>query len=286
MALFIRRSSMLGCKLTVAERPECEARIRKRWPRLIFRGITQSKMNMPHRPSSLSAHSFTFGGETLVSVDVAALWWPREQALIVADLHLEKGSWFAERGQMLPPYDSAATIKRLTQLADMWEARAIFCLGDNFHDDAGVSRLPEKAVHALRHLASRTQIHWIVGNHDSGIAGPTGGKVHEEIALNGLTMRHIARMKACEPELSGHYHPKMRTRLHDRIVSRPCFVMDECKLILPAFGAYAGGLDICDEAIRSHFPAGMTAMVHIRQRLCQFPLSVTEGGVPKPSTVA
>lgn len=221
-----------------------------------------------------------------MSVDVAALWWPQEEALIVADLHLEKGSWFAERGQMLPPYDSAATIKRLAQLAELWNARALYCLGDNFHDDAGVARLSDAAAMALHDLASRLQIHWIVGNHDSGMSGPTGGLVHKEIKVRGLHMRHIAHAIPSEPELSGHYHPKMRTRLHDRVVSRPCFVMNDQKLILPAFGAYTGGLDIQDEAIRSHFPAGMVAMVHTRQRLCQFSFSVTEGEAFPPSTVA
>lgn len=252
----------------------------------IFSGHNTCQMTAPHRPSSWIAHSFVFGGETLVSVDTAALWWPSEQALIVADLHLEKGSWFAERGQMLPPYDSAATIKRLTALAEVWDAQAIYCLGDNFHDDAGVARLSDKAVQALHQLSLRSQIHWIVGNHDSGITGPTGGKVHHDITVRGLTMQHIAAAKPVQPELSGHYHPKLHTRLQDRVMSRPCFVMDARKLILPAFGAYAGGLDIYDEAIQSHFPQGMTALVHTNARLCQFSVSVAEGGAFAPRTVA
>lgn len=285
-----RLCSMLGAKLMAAERIDA-ARLKEAVAWLIFSGHKAHPMTAPQRPNYSTAHSFVFGGETLVSVDTAALWWPREEALIVADLHLEKGSWFAARGQMLPPYDSAATIKRLTALAQMWDARAIYCLGDNFHDDAGVARLSDQAVEALHQLSARSQIHWIVGNHDSGIIEPTsgapaGGKVYDDIAVHGLTMQHIARSNPTQPELSGHYHPKLRTRLQDRVVSRPCFVMDDRKLILPAFGAYAGGLDIYDEAIQSHFPQGMTALVHTKARLCQFSVSVAEGEIACPSTVA
>lgn len=227
---------------------------------------------LPH----MQAYAFTLGGETFVSVDTAALWWPRAAALIVADMHLEKGSWFAERGQMLPPYDSSVTVRRLSALAEQWQVRAIFCLGDNFHDDMGMGRLPLDVVEELAALSTRVHMHWIVGNHDSAMAAPPGGTVHQQLDLHGISLRHIAQADSTEPEISGHYHPKFRMRLMDRTVSRPCYALDQRKLILPAFGAYTGGLDVQDPVILSLFPNGLYAMVHINDRLCQFPLSVTE----------
>ena len=229
---------------------------------------------------------FLFGGDTFVIADTAALWWPREEALIVADLHLEKGSWFAARGQMLPPYDSSATIKHLSDLAEKWQARAIYCLGDNFHDDDGPSRLSDTARMALVDLSSRLRIHWVIGNHDSDIIPPTGEHVHQELLLHGLYLRHIAESFEGYPEISGHYHPKLQMQVQKRPISRPCFVMDERKLILPAFGAYTGGLNIYDEAIYSQFSNQMIALVHTKERMCQFPVSVREVGFTVSKTVA
>ena len=243
-------------------------------------------MTIKHAIPAHHSHMFLFGGETFVSADTAALWWPREEALIVADLHLEKGSWFAARGQMLPPYDSNATIKHLSDLAEKWQARAIYCLGDNFHDDAGPSRLSDTALMALANLSSRLQIHWIVGNHDENMSAPIGEDVHQELLIHGLYLRHIAEDFETSPEISGHYHPKLRMQAQRRPISRPCFVMDERKLILPAFGSYAGGLDIYDEAISSQFSSQMIALVHTEERLCQFPVAVREVGFMASKTVA
>lgn len=231
-------------------------------------------------------HGFCFGGEQFLVVDTAALWWERERALIVADMHLEKGSWFAERGQLLPPYDSEETIKKLSQLVDSCGALSVYCLGDNFHDDAGVSRLSEECSQHLDQLSKRTKIHWITGNHDSGIDAPDDGQIHPEIKIHGLVLRHIAEKESILRELSGHYHPKARVRINDRVLSRPCFALSEQKLVLPAFGAYAGGLDICDDVMADLFPQGITAMVYTKSRLCKFTYAVTAGCQMPVDTVA
>lgn len=244
--------------------------------------VSKAESFLPSRET----HGFCFGGEQFLVVDAAALWWERERALIVADMHLEKGSWFAERGQLLPPYDSAETIKKLSQLVDSFGAQSVYCLGDNFHDDAGVSRLSEECSRQLDILSKRTKIHWIIGNHDSGIDAPTDGEVHRQLKIRELALRHIAEKDSTLLELSGHYHPKARVRINGRVLSRPCFALDDQKLILPAFGAYAGGLDICDDVMVNLFPQGVTAMIRTKSRLCNFPYAVTAGWQMPVGTVA
>jgi uncharacterized protein len=186
-------------------------------------------------PLRFAGHDFVVAGGT-------ALYWPAEAALIVADLHLEKASWFAARGQMLPPYDSRATLERLATLVDQTGATAVWCLGDNFHDEGGAARLPDDARALLAALTARCDWHWITGNHDEHLPATIGGTIHDESTLRGLVLRHRANAADPQPELSGHFHPKHRITLRGRGVSRPCFVASATKLILPAFGALTGGL--------------------------------------------
>jgi uncharacterized protein len=193
--------------------------------------------------------SFDFAGTTFVIAGEAALFWPKHGALLVADLHLEKASSYAMGGQLLPPYDSRATLQELAGLVKRYGAKAVWCLGDNFHDNDGEARLEAEAAALLRQLTAQLDWRWIVGNHDPGIAANWGGQRFEEMEVDGLLLRHEAEPGEKRPEMSGHFHPKLRQVIRGRMVSRRCFVRGSSKLIFPAFGALTGGLDADDHAI-------------------------------------
>jgi hypothetical protein len=202
-----------------------------------------------------------------------ALFWPARRALLVADLHLEKASWFARLGQMLPPYDSIATLSDLTALVASTGAEEIWCLGDSFHDRHGCDRLPDRARETLTTLTSQTRWTWIVGNHDPGFADHCGGTIVEEAEVEGLVLRHEADPLETRPELSGHFHPKLRINQRGRQVSRRCFVAAERKLILPAFGSLTGGLDVAHPEIIRAVGNRAQALVPIADRLLRFPIA-------------
>jgi len=216
---------------------------------------------------------FSFAGETFAATVDGALFWPREQALLVADLHLEKASWFALAGQFLPPYDSQATLSALAREVERNGATRLYCLGDSFHDAFGCDRLPASARALLTDLTSRLDWTWIVGNHDPGFADHCGGRIEDEVELAGIILRHQAVRDDPRPEMSGHFHPKLRVSLRGRSVSRRCFVVSPSKLILPAFGSLTGGLDAHHpEIIRSVGPDA-AALVPVSDRLLRFPLA-------------
>jgi len=216
---------------------------------------------------------FSFSGHDLTALPQGALFWPARRALLVADLHLEKASWFAKSGQMLPPYDSIATLADLTAIVAATDAAEIWCLGDSFHDQAGCDRLPAEARALLTALTQRTRWTWITGNHDPGIADHCGGEIVEEAEVEGLLLRHEADPSESRPELSGHFHPKLRIHLRGRLVSRRCFVATERKLILPAFGALTGGLDAHHPEIVRAVGEGAEALVPVQDRLLRFPIA-------------
>jgi len=215
---------------------------------------------------------FSFCGHELMALPPAALFWPARKALLVADLHLEKASWFARLGQMLPPYDSIATLADLTALAASTDAREIWCLGDSFHDAQGCDRLPSRAREQLTALTAATRWTWIVGNHDPGFADHCGGEIVEEAEVDGLVLRHEADPAEPRPELSGHFHPKLRITQRGRLVSRRCFVATARKLILPAFGALTGGLDVTHPEILRAVGGDAEALVVVGERLLRFPV--------------
>lgn len=192
---------------------------------------------------------FSFADHEWLISNSRAVYWPAQQALLVADLHLEKASWFAQTGQMLPPYDSRETLERLSAAAALTGARRVLCLGDNFHDDDGPSRMEPEAARLLGDLARRLDVVWIVGNHDAGMTRDMAGDVVEELMLDGIALRHEAEPGETGPEISGHYHPKLRLRVRGRTISRPCALRSENRLILPAFGALTGGMDAGDPAL-------------------------------------
>ncbi|MDQ8757076.1 ligase-associated DNA damage response endonuclease PdeM [Sphingosinicella sp. LHD-64] len=229
---------------------------------------------------------FSFCGHKFEALSQGALFWPARSALLVADLHLEKASWFAKGGQMLPPYDSIATLTDLTRLVVGVGAGEIWCLGDSFHDSDGCDRLPVRAREILTGLTAATRWTWIVGNHDPmmGLRCPgdsatpsftdtCGGVIVDEAEIDGLILRHEAVPGESRPELSGHFHPKLRISHRGRMVSRRCFVATERKLILPAFGALTGGLDARHPEIGRAVGTGAEALVPVADRLLRFPLA-------------
>ncbi|MGQ0558695.1 MAG: ligase-associated DNA damage response endonuclease PdeM [Sphingosinicella sp.] len=217
---------------------------------------------------------FSFCGIELFVLPQGALFWPARKALLVADLHLEKASWFARLGQMLPPYDSLATLADLAALAAATRAQEIWCLGDSFHDSEGCERLPGPAREILTGLTGSTRWTWIVGNHDPGITDQCGGQIVDEAEVDGLVLRHEARPGEARPELSGHFHPKLHVTQRGRSVSRRCFVVSDRKLILPAFGSLTGGLDAGDPAILGAAGGRAEALVVVGEKLLRFPLGI------------
>ena len=231
-------------------------------------------------PLSFADQEFRFTGGR-------ALFWPREQALLVADLHLEKASFFASHGQFLPPYDSCETLERVALAIRETGARRVFTLGDNFHDADGPARLGERASGMLAALTRAVEWIWITGNHDAGnhdgdnpASTSIGGTFTEELEVGGMVLRHQARPEETRPELSGHFHPRLKVRVQKRSIRRACAVKSEsasggaARMILPAFGALTGGMDAGDPAILAAMqPASMIdAILPAGGRLAHFPL--------------
>ena len=216
---------------------------------------------------------FSFAGDTFAASPAGALHWPAQDALLVADLHLEKASWFAKAGQFLPPYDSVATLTALDALAASTGARRLYCLGDSFHDRFGCERLPGEARALLEGMTARLDWIWIVGNHDPGFADHCGGTLVEEAEVAGIVLRHEASRDDPRPEISGHFHPKYRINIRGRHVSRRCFVASRTKLILPAFGSLTGGLDASHPEIVKNVGPAASALVPVQDRLLRFPIA-------------
>ncbi|MNI13290.1 hypothetical protein D3C73_665070 [compost metagenome] len=187
-----------------------------------------------------------------------ALWLPAHGTLVASDLHLEKGSAFAARGQMLPPYDSPATLAKLEAEIDALDPRTVVLLGDSFHDSKAVSRMDGAQLARLEALAAGRDWVWLEGNHDldalAGALDHLPGRVVETLALGGLFLIHEPQAEPAPGEVAGHLHPAARVAAYGRGVRRPCFITDGRRLILPAFGAFAGGLDVRDPAVAGLFP--------------------------------
>ncbi len=217
---------------------------------------------------------FSFAGQDFAALGAGALWWPARRALIVADLHLEKGSWFAKRGQMLPPYDSMATLADLTALVAACTPTELWCLGDSFHDAAGCARLPAEVQAMLCALTGSLDWVWVTGNHDiGGVIDLCGGRIVDEAVVEGIVLRHEADRTETRPEMSGHFHPKLRVTLRGRNVARRCFVASATKLILPAFGSLTGGLDAGHPEIVRAVGLDARALVPVADKMLSFPLA-------------
>jgi DNA ligase-associated metallophosphoesterase len=228
----------------------------------------------------------SFAGEEFWLTTGRALYWPREAALLVADLHLEKASFFARHGQLLPPYDSRETLERVALAIRETGARRVYTLGDNFHDAAGVERLEPHAAGMLAALTRAVDWVWITGNHDidkrtgKPSEAAAGGTLAEELEIAGVLLRHRALAGETRPELSGHYHPRLHLTVHHKRIRRPCAVVSRGvgnhggRMILPAFGALTGGMDAADPAIlKALQPAqAIEAVLPAQGKMVQVPL--------------
>lgn len=222
---------------------------------------------------------FSFAGEEFALTRSNALYWPRERALLVADLHLEKASFFARHGQLLPPYDSRETLERVALAIGETGARRVYTLGDNFHDSCGTDRLEPHAAGMLAALTRATEWVWITGNHDAAMEATCGGTLADELTIAGFVLRHRAQRGETRPELSGHYHPRLHLTVRERRIRRPCAVISSDgsgsgRMILPAFGALTGGMDAADPAILGALQPvrAIDAVVPAGGKLATFPL--------------
>lgn len=239
------------------------------------------RSEMPgRRPVAVS-----LGGEPALLDGSGALVLPRFRTVVFADLHFEKGSAFAERGALLPPWDSAATLERIEATLACHAPDRVICLGDSFHDTGGGGRMAGPFAGRLRRLADRYDWIWITGNHDPEIPEGAGGCTVDRYSLDGLRFLHMPEEPGPEEsgpdgrarsfQICGHFHPKARIRAGPRRITRPCFIGDDSLLILPSFGAYTGGLDIMNPAIAGLFPGAFTAWLVSNGAVYAFPSART-----------
>jgi DNA ligase-associated metallophosphoesterase len=199
------------------------------------------------------ADEIELAGVRLVIDPAGVLYWPAERALAVADLHFEKGSSYARYGALLPPYDTAATLARLCEAVMRYRPRAVVALGDSFHDGEGPQRLGNGERGALGALQQGRDWIWIAGNHDPDPTSGIGGVFAPALSIGALTFRHEPCGEA--GEIAGHLHPLARVSARGRSLSRKCFAADAARLVLPAFGAFTGGLNIRADAFLAVFGA-------------------------------
>lgn len=205
---------------------------------------------------------FQCAGERLEALPSGALHWPSRRLLAVADLHLEKGSSYAANAmKLLPRHDTRQTLSALTLLIDTFRPETIICLGDTFHDREAIARLPPTERAEIERLAGLTRFVWIAGNHDPAPPPDAWGHVAQEIADAPLVFRHEAQFGAAPGEISGHFHPVAALTVRGRGLRRRCFLTDGRRVILPAFGAYTGGLNALDPVIAQLFPDDYDALV-------------------------
>ncbi|WP_281984226.1 ligase-associated DNA damage response endonuclease PdeM [Thalassorhabdomicrobium marinisediminis] len=217
----------------------------------------------------MNDHAFTFNDAALVARADGTLWWPQERLLCVSDLHLGKSERIARKGgNLLPPYETQDTLWRLEAAIAAVQPERVICLGDSFDDITAAQSVPDEARRSLMHLQAGREWIWIEGNHDPGPVD-IGGTHRDEVTVGPLTFRHITDGKTIG-EVSGHYHPKASVR--GAGFARACFLMDRRKLILPAFGAYTGGLSVGHTALRSLFAAEGLAIL-TGKRALPVPLS-------------
>jgi DNA ligase-associated metallophosphoesterase len=187
-------------------------------------------------------------GVVMEAFPEGALWWADTRMLVIADMHLEKGSSFAKRGQLVPPYDTSETLGALARLIARLQPHVVVALGDSFHDDEAASRLLVTHRVMLRGLQIGRDWIWVAGNHDPSAPSGVEGQAMDELAVGRLVFRHEPSPGRVEGEIAGHLHPCARVFGRGRSVRRRCFAGDGYRLVLPSFGAYTGGLDVLDRA--------------------------------------
>lgn len=200
-------------------------------------------------------------GERLFLQPCGGLWWESAGVLVFSDLHLEKASSYAARGQMLPPYDTVATLRRIAALVDALRPTTVISLGDSFHDRQARTRMAQQDVDAVRSMTGRVDWVWIEGNHDPRPPADLGGRATHELRLGSLIFRHEPVAGAVRGEIAGHLHPSARVLGRGRSVRARCFASDGERMVMPAYGALTGGLNVLDAAFGPLFPNGVIAAV-------------------------
>lgn len=213
-----------------------------------------------------------------------ALFLPDHRALVIADLHLEKGTSRRERGVLLPPYDTQETLARVQQLVARVQPETVIALGDSFHDRAALNRLMPESRAVLDDLATRVALIWVTGNHDPLKGGTIPGSVVDDYRLGSLTLRHVPMPEIIPDavEIAGHLHPKIRLRVAGHAMSRRCFVAGERRVLMPAFGSYTGGLDVTMPAIRDLYPDLPEVWALGHQRLYRLGTPAWQASIARP----
>jgi DNA ligase-associated metallophosphoesterase len=228
--------------------------MRIEWDSLDGPGATGAKPAGGQGPSTeAGAARLRLAGVDLVLLPEGVLWWPDEATLVVADLHLEKGSSFARRGALLPPYDTAATLAALTALVLRLAPRRVVSLGDAFHDGFALERIATSDRERLQALERDRDWIWIAGNHDPDAPDGLGGRAEAALSIGSLTFRHEPCADAADGEIAGHLHPLACIVQRSRAISRRCFAADDRRIVMPAFGAYTGGLNVRHAAFAGLF---------------------------------
>jgi DNA ligase-associated metallophosphoesterase len=209
-------------------------------------------------------------GERLLLDPDGAVFWPARRLLAVADLHFEKATAAATRGSLLPPWDTAATLDRLAAMARRWRPQTLVALGDSFHDVRGAGRMQPRDQARLRHIAAACDMIWVLGNHDPAPPEGLPGRATADLGVGALRFVHQGSVGPVLGELCGHHHPKAHIQAKGAVVTRSCFVCDGRRLMLPAIGAYTGGLDVRDPAIGGLFPRGGRVFLLGHNRLFSF----------------
>jgi DNA ligase-associated metallophosphoesterase len=202
---------------------------------------------MPESAPSLRSH-IEVAGHTMRPLAAGALYWEEEDALLVADLHLEKGAAYAALGMLLPPYDTRATLERLGKAIRAVDPSRVVALGDSFHRAESAKRLVADDLDFLLKLQKGREWYWICGNHDPHLPASIGGTVCATLSIRGLILRHEPSPAPTAREIAGHLHPVARIARRGTVIRRRCFATDGNRLVMPAFGAYAGGLNVLDAA--------------------------------------
>lgn len=210
------------------------------------------------RKTKETTSEIVLSGEAAVLDMSGAMHFPEHDTLLVADLHFEKGSSFARRGFMLPPYDTRETLAALTEVVERLKPRTVIALGDSFHDVDGPGRLGGAERAMLKEVQKGRDWIWVTGNHDRILPDTIGGDVVAELMLGSLALRHEPATGVAA-EVAGHLHPVGKVVMRGRGVRRRCFLTDGTRCVMPAFGAYAGGLNACDAAFKPLFTNGFTA---------------------------
>ena len=216
---------------------------------------------MPESAPTLRAH-ISVSGHAMRPLAAGALYWEAEDTLLVADLHLEKGAAFAALGMLLPPYDTRTTLERLSKVIRAVEPSRVVALGDSFHRSHSAERLASEDFNIILKLQQGREWYWICGNHDPHLPASIGGTICATLTIRGVTLRHEPSAAQAAREIAGHLHPVARISRRGAAIRRRCFATDGNRLVMPAFGAYAGGLNVLDEAFgplfsRHHLEAWM-----------------------------